>query len=70
MYNDTGLIIGTALVCFFGLCIAVVLPMLVTKQASNDDLPFDRAAIVRWMRILGWTLVVLSGGQLILFMFL
>jgi hypothetical protein len=69
VYNDTGLIIGTSMVLLFGLFVAIGLPMLIKRQTSND-LPFDRAVAIRWMRILGWILTVVSAAQLVIFRFI
>jgi hypothetical protein len=66
VYNDTGLIIGTSIVMVFGLFVAIGLPMLINRQASND-LPFERSVAIRWMRILGWILTVVSAAQLVIF---
>ena len=57
------------MVLLFGLFIAIGLPMLINRQATSD-LPFERAAAIKWMRILGWTLTVVSAAQLVIFRFI
>jgi hypothetical protein len=69
LYQDTGLIIGTSIVLLFGLFVAIGLPMLINRQ-STSDLPFERAVAIKWMRILGWILTVVSAAQLVIFRYL
>jgi hypothetical protein len=64
--DDIGLIIGTILVLSFGIGITLGVPYLINRYAQEADLPVDRARVIRWVRVLGSIVVVVTLMELVL----
>ncbi len=65
MTEDLGFIIGTLIILLFGLIIIFVIPKLVQGEATDDENKRENAIAVKWMRMLGIVLVVLSIGIIV-----